>query len=596
MGGVCSSGAMKRSSSELKAKKFRTVRSVGKRKKQASPDYHHSKSPEKFDSGENRLSFSCPLTPLTPRYSGDPKKGSFLGRAGIAGLERAVEVIDALSSSVTSFHSGGFTSGMTTKGNKISVLAFEVANTIMKAANLVQSLSEENVHFVKQEVLQSEGVHKLVATDMKVLLSIAAADKRVELDVFCREVIRFGDLCKDPQWHNLDRFFAKLDSESAAQKLVRVDAELKMRELVIWAQYTSELYHELNALDRFELDYQQKLEEVKSLNLSPKGESIVMLHTELRQQKKLVWSLRKKSLWSKKLEEVIEKLVDVVAFIHHKISEAFEHCDMTQALQEYDKSSERLGPAGLALHYANMINQIDNIALRPTCLPPNVRDSLYQGLPTSVKAALRFSLRRCNNKEETTAPQIKAEMKKTLQWLVPMAANTTKMHQGFGWVGEWANASTEFSKKTAPFDDLIRLQTLYHADKKKADSYILELVTWLHQLIIAVKQKEYGFRSAPFRSPSHRGKMLHSTMGKPSSVHAGRETNKVVLSKEEQNLLERVTRRGRTPGISKSQEFVRSQWRDIESCVSSRSMGRSPFRNLSRKDYLDIVDGLNMPL
>ncbi|GAB4839139.1 hypothetical protein Ancab_028667 [Ancistrocladus abbreviatus] len=137
-----------------------------------------------------------------------------------------------------------------------------------------------------------------------------------------------------------------------------------------------------------------------------------------------------------------------------------------------------------------------------------------------------------------------------------------------------STTNTEFSKKTTPSDDLIHLQTLYHADKKKADSYILELMTWLHQLIIAVKQKEYGFRSAPLRSPSHRGKMLHPIMRKPSSVHAGRETNKVVLSEEQQNLLERVTKRGQTPGISESQEFVRSHWRDTERCVSSRSMGK----------------------
>jgi hypothetical protein len=32
-----------------------------------------------------------------------------------------------------------------------------------------------------------------------------------------------------------------------------------------------ELYHELNALDRFEQDYRQKVEEVQSLNLSVKG-------------------------------------------------------------------------------------------------------------------------------------------------------------------------------------------------------------------------------------------------------------------------------------------------------------------------------------
>jgi hypothetical protein len=60
-------------------------------------------------------------------------------------------------------------------------LAFEVANTIAKGANLFQSLSEKNVEFLKKEVLHSEGVHKLVSTDMKELLIIAASDKRLLL-------------------------------------------------------------------------------------------------------------------------------------------------------------------------------------------------------------------------------------------------------------------------------------------------------------------------------------------------------------------------------------------------------------------------------
>lgn len=32
---------------------------------------------------------------------------------------------------------------------------------------------------------------------------------REELKVFSREVVRFGNRCKDPQWHNLDRYFEK---------------------------------------------------------------------------------------------------------------------------------------------------------------------------------------------------------------------------------------------------------------------------------------------------------------------------------------------------------------------------------------------------
>lgn len=196
---------------------------------------------------------------------------SFLGRAGIVGLDRAVEVLDTLGSSVSNLNSNsGFISGMASRGNRITILAFEIANTISKGANLVQSLSKENVQFLKNDVLKSEGVQQLVSSDMKELLSIAAADKRYsgllikcftcdsllffnspfflvcfevlcpcftsllrhaiasfaafyiilcffiftefcreEFDVFSREVVRFGDLCKDPQWHNMGRFFSR---------------------------------------------------------------------------------------------------------------------------------------------------------------------------------------------------------------------------------------------------------------------------------------------------------------------------------------------------------------------------------------------------
>lgn len=104
---------------------------------------------------------------------------SLLGRAGTAGLGKAVEVLDTLGSSMTNLNlSNGFTSGVTTKGNKISILAFEVANTIVKGANLMQSLSKENIRHLKEVVLPSEGVQNLISRDMDELLRIAAADKR----------------------------------------------------------------------------------------------------------------------------------------------------------------------------------------------------------------------------------------------------------------------------------------------------------------------------------------------------------------------------------------------------------------------------------
>lgn len=108
------------------------------------------------------------------------QKRSFLGRGGITGLAMTVDVLDALGSSMSNLNANsGFISTTASRGNKISILAFEVANTIAKGANLFQSLSDENIQFLKKEILNSEAVQKLVSTDMKELLRIAAADKRL---------------------------------------------------------------------------------------------------------------------------------------------------------------------------------------------------------------------------------------------------------------------------------------------------------------------------------------------------------------------------------------------------------------------------------
>lgn len=74
--------------------------------------------------------------------------------------------------------SSNFVSGVTTKGREISILSFEVANTVVKGAKLMQSLSEESIRQLKEVVLPAEGVQRLISKDTKELLRIAASDKR----------------------------------------------------------------------------------------------------------------------------------------------------------------------------------------------------------------------------------------------------------------------------------------------------------------------------------------------------------------------------------------------------------------------------------
>ncbi|KAJ9553935.1 hypothetical protein OSB04_017980 [Centaurea solstitialis] len=546
-----------------------------------------------YDSGELFFSISRELKPSTPARVGGakvPNVSTFLGKAGNVGLE----VLDTLGSSMTNLNpNSGFVSNMASRGNKVSILAFEVANTIVKGSNLMQSLSEENIQILKKEILHSEGVQLLVSTDTKELLSIAAADKREELEVFSREVVRFGDMCKDPQWHNLDRFFSRLDMDLVANKQLREEAEITMQELSNFAQYTSELYHEYHALDRFEQDYRRKLEEVEALHLPRKGESLTILHSDVKHQRKLVRNLKRKSLWSKSLEEVVEKLVDIVTFIHQAIVEAFEENvpSATMNGKEAHKKRETLGAAGLALHYANLVTQMDNIASRPISLPPNMRDNLYNGLPANVKASLRSRVQALDSKEVMTMPQIKAEMEKTLQWLVPVATDTTKAHQGFGWVGEWANTGNEFGKKTAGSNNIIRLQTLYHADKQKMDRYILDLIIWLHRLISLVRFRDKVPKYIPSRSPP----TINNNNN--NGLKTNGKVQRVQISLEDRNLLDEVMkRRMLVPGISKSQEMaVVKKKKKGQVFASSRSMGSSPRRDsggYANANMLDVLDGL----
>ncbi|XP_004499279.1 protein PSK SIMULATOR 2-like isoform X2 [Cicer arietinum] len=512
------------------------------------------------------------------------RKGSFLGRAG----EKAVEVLDSVGSSMPKLStSGGFNTGMVHRRNKISILAFEVANTITRGAILFHSLSEENIQLLKNEILQSEGVQQLVSTDTKELISFIEADKREEFYVFSREVARFGNICKDPQWHKLGRYFSRLDLDVLSNKQPRVEAEKTMQDLSSLAQNTAELYHELNALDRFQQDYHQKVKEMESLNLPLNGEGLTAFQSELKHQRKLVKSLQRKSLWSKNLEEIVEKLVDITTHIHQAILEFLGNNGKITVKNH--KEPQRLGEAGLALHYANIINQINVIASRPTILPPNMRDTLYKGLPNNIKNVLPSRLHYDDVMKEISITQVKAEMDKSLRWLTPFAINTTKAHQGFGWVGEWANASNELGGKTTTKEsNLIRLQTFHYADKEKVDFHILELLVRLHHLVTFVRNRHNSTRRMPtIRTSPTNNKGLHFQSKMLQFISL------TEFSEEDRRLLEEVTTRRWIPGISKSENLGGTNKKEAMVWHFSNSVGSSPAKwFFATKLGLDVMDGL----
>ncbi|XP_026390558.1 uncharacterized protein LOC113286055 [Papaver somniferum] len=588
MGGVCSGGGASPQGSPDRFPRSPNFNGMFKRgncfkdKRFATSDDSDSDGSDFSFGGQNGRKFDCvdlllcspqKISARNDKTVTKKKVSKSVSSDGIVVQEQTGEALDTAARTVPRMRSSStYVRGTSSRENDVCIHAFEIASTITKGANILKSLSKENMQCLKQRILQSDGVQRLVSTDMEVLLAIAAADKREEFASFLRAIVRFGNLCKAPEWHNLGPYFQKLDLDGITYKKSKEEAESTMEELVSLAQSTSELYHELHTLNKFEQDHRRRLEEVESLQLIGKEDSLNLLNIELNHQKKLVRNLKKKSLWSKDLEEVMEKLVEVVKLIHQEISEAFGNNYISSGPNQ---NTQRLGQSGLVLHYANIINQIESISClvsHPNSLPPNTRDTLYQGLPPTVKAGLRSHLQLVDPMKFTEL-QIRAEMEKTLSWLVPLASNTTKAHQGFGSVGEWANTCNSFNKRPNVQNNSTRLQTLYHADKERTELCILELVTWLHHLISRIRQRYYGIKPLmPVRSSKPKKNLVlrleikqdqpasnaHPIADTPPSTSSTITRIEKIhqLPKQDQSLLQHAGMKTiQNPGISKSQDL-----------------------------------------
>ncbi|XP_037449408.1 protein PSK SIMULATOR 1-like [Triticum dicoccoides] len=123
-----------------------------------------------------------------------------------------------------------------------------------------------------------------------------------------------------------------------------------------------------------------------------KQKSVMIFNSELMRQRKLVKTLRKKSLWSRPLEDTVEKLVDAIIFLHKQTLDAFNEAVPIGAAFMEQGQNKRLGSCGLTLHYANIINQTEDIVTIIMPLHPQVSRGAFAELKGS-SARIGFYLK-----------------------------------------------------------------------------------------------------------------------------------------------------------------------------------------------------------
>ncbi|KAJ0665666.1 hypothetical protein HanLR1_Chr13g0506341 [Helianthus annuus] len=139
-------------------------------------------------------------------------------------------------------------------------------------------------------------------------------------------------------------------------------------------------------------------------------------------------------------------------------------------------SQNTIGGSALALHYANVVIVIEKLLQYPHLVGEEARDDLYQMLPTSLRLALKMSLKSYVKDlaiyDAPLAHDWKDRLDEILSWLAPLAHNMMR----------WQNERNFEQQQIVSRTNVLLLQTLYFADRTKTETAICELLVGLNYI------------------------------------------------------------------------------------------------------------------
>uniref|UniRef100_A0A7N0UUM9 DUF668 domain-containing protein n=1 Tax=Kalanchoe fedtschenkoi TaxID=63787 RepID=A0A7N0UUM9_KALFE len=221
----------------------------------------------------------------------------------------------------------------------IGILSFEVANVISKTIYLHNSLTDQEMNKLKNDIFKSEAVRKLVSNDESYLMELALAEKLEEFDRVTSVVSRLGKKCKEPALQGFEHVYGDLLNGNIDVKglgfLVK-DMDGMVRKMERYVQATTNLYFELEALNEME-------QTAKKFHVTQNEETRRAFEQKLNWHRQDVSRLQDVSLWNQTYDKVVELLVRTVCTIFARICIVFGdpgHFDGMSSVRRFDSWHE----------------------------------------------------------------------------------------------------------------------------------------------------------------------------------------------------------------------------------------------------------------
>ncbi|XP_055830655.1 uncharacterized protein LOC129899662 [Solanum dulcamara] len=219
----------------------------------------------------------------------------------------------------------------------VGVLAFEVASLMSKLVHVWQSLSDKQVARLRDEIMNSVGIKKLISDDDSYIARMICTELVENLGHVAIAVSRLAKKCNDPFLKSFEQAFndlLKVGADPYGWQLSWKKMDKKIKKMERFIVINANLYQEMENLS----DLEQTLRRLKG---NDDADSITLVEYE----KKLAWKqqevkhLKNVSIWNRTYDYTVRLLARSLFSIFSRIGHVF---GVDPVVDERDKASRDL--------------------------------------------------------------------------------------------------------------------------------------------------------------------------------------------------------------------------------------------------------------